>query len=116
VRQLGGATGTNLIVVWLQIRTQWHADTLTATQTADNHTVRDFLDKVGGSYEAAGLPRSLGDPLALDYLGRVVYAQAQTMGYQDSFLILAAVFVLALPLAWVLGRARRSATAMAPAE
>lgn len=116
VRQLGGATGTNLIVVWLQIRTQWHADTLTATQTADNHTVRDFLDKVGSSYETAGLPRNIGDPLALDYLGRVIYAQAQTLGYQDSFLILAAVFVLALPLAWVLGRARRPAPAMAPAE
>src|SRR5690606_11686864 len=66
VRQLGGAAGTNLIVVWLQIRTQFHAEALTATQTADNHTVRHFLNEVESSYEAAGLPSSLGDPLALD--------------------------------------------------
>lgn len=115
-RQLGGAAGTNLIVVWLQLRTMFHAEALTATQTADNNTVRQFLDTVGTSLESAGLSSALSDPMALDYLGKVVYAQALTMAYQDSFMILAIVFVLALPLAWVLGRVKRQAPVAAPAE
>jgi ABC-type sulfate transport system permease component len=71
---------------------------------------------VGTSLESAGLSSALSDPMALDYLGKVVYAQALTMAYQDSFMILAIVFVLALPLAWVLGRVKRQAPVAAPAE
>ena len=41
---------------------------------------------------------------ALLYLGRVVQAQAYTMGFRDSFLIVALVFTLALIPAWIGGR------------
>ena len=109
IRQLGGAAGTNLIVVWLQLRTSFHADLLATTQTAANATSQVFIGRVEGQLDSAGIPPALQYPLALDYLGKVVYAQAETIGFQDSFLILAAVFVLALLPAWVLGRAVRAA-------
>ena len=109
IRQLGGACGTNLIVVWLQLRTYFHSEVLTATQTAANDTSRVFLDSVGSRLGAAGIPPALHDPLALDYLGKVVYAQAQAMGFQDCFLILAIVFAVALVPALLLRRAGRSA-------
>lgn len=118
IRQLGGACGVNLIVVWLQQRTQFHSDVLTATQTASNATSEVFLGAVSAELGAAGLPPDLQRPMALDYLGKVVYAQASTMGFQDSFLMLALVFVLALVPAWMLGRAgrKRAAAGTAPAE
>jgi hypothetical protein len=44
---------------------------------------------------------------ALDYLGRVVYAQAHMLGFRDCFLIVTVVFILALIPAWLMGRKAR---------
>ena len=62
-------------------------------------------------------PRGLGagwamDPGALDYLGRVIYAQARTLGFQDAFFHICFAFVLALVPAWFLGRAGRRSPAV----
>ena len=46
LRQLGGATGTNLIVVWLQMQTLVYSDALTATQTVGNSTSGVLLESV----------------------------------------------------------------------
>ena len=40
------------------------------------------------------------------FLGRVIYAQAYTMGFRDSFVIIGLVFTLALIPAWIMGRVR----------
>ena len=107
IRQLGGATGTNLIVVWLQMRTARHGEFLTATQTPDNETTRELLRQFADKLGILGIPDGIRDPVALDFLGRVVLAQAEMFGFRDSFLALAVVFALALIPAWVLGRAGR---------
>lgn len=108
IRQLGGACGVNLIVVWLQQRTYFHSDVLTATQTAANGASEAFLGAVSAELAHAGLSPDVQMPFALDYLGKVVYAQATTMGFQDSFLMLALVFLLALIPAWLLGRTNKA--------
>ena len=106
IRQLGGAVGTNLIVVWLQLRTTFHAQGLTSTQTADNQTSREFLADVSVRLSQAAIPQELSSSVALDYLAKVVQAQALTFGFKDAFLALAAVFVLALIPAWIFARAK----------
>ncbi len=109
IRQLGGAVGTNLIVVWLQLRSSFHHDGLMATQTASNETSQELLDSVIGRFQEAGMPAGISDSLALDYLSGVVQAQALTLGFKDAFLALAVVFVLALIPTWVFSRARQHA-------
>jgi EmrB/QacA subfamily drug resistance transporter len=104
VRQLGGACGINAAVVALEIRTQFHGDALTATQTAGNATSRAFLDQVRDLLNAAGVPEALHTSGALHYLGEVIHAQARMMAFQDTFLLLSLVFVAALIPAWVLGQ------------
>lgn len=113
-RQLGGAVGTNVIVVWLQMRTNLHSDWLTATQTPGNETSLALLADVMQRLAEVGAPEAVRQGLALDFLGRVVWAQASTFGFQDAFLALAVVFLLALIPAWILGRAGRRAPAPAP--
>ena len=44
---------------------------------------------------------------ALHFLGRVIDTQAQTIGFQDGFMIIAVVFVAALLPAMMLGRERK---------
>ncbi len=107
IRQLGGASGTNLIVVWLQLRTHWHAEALAATQTAGNTASRSFLEAVGGQLGLAGLPDAARLSAALDYLGQVVHAQALAFGFRDCFLALGLVFVLAMLPAFNLARIPR---------
>jgi DHA2 family multidrug resistance protein len=105
-RQLGGAFGVNLLSVMLDRRTFFHSDTLTALQTAGNSATAELLRQVQGLLAQAGASPELQSAGALHYLGRVVHAQAYTMGFRDSFLITAVVFVLGLIPAWMIGRGR----------
>ena len=106
-RQLGGAFGVNLISVALDRRTFYHSDVLTSVQTAANSATADLLLRVLGLLAQAGAPPELQSAGALNYLGRVVHAQAYTMGFRDCFLFVAAVFVFGLIPAWIMGRASR---------
>jgi EmrB/QacA subfamily drug resistance transporter len=103
-RQLGGAFGVNLLSVTLDRRTYLHGDTLTATQTAANSATMEALARVQGLLAQSGLSPDQVNATALHYLGRVVHAQAYTLGFRDSFLLVALVFVLALIPAWIMGR------------
>ena len=104
-RQLGGACGINVLVVFLEIRTQFHSENLASTQTADNAATRELLGRVKEILAADGIPADMRDSLALDHLGRMVEAQANTLGFQDGFLLIVGVFICALVPAWILGRA-----------
>ncbi len=109
IRQLGGASGTNLIVVWLLMQTSVHGDAFTATQTAGNNASAVLLSGVSDLLTAAGLSEGVREGLALSYLSNVVLAQAESFAFQDCFLALAAVFAFAILPAWLLGQAQRHA-------
>ncbi len=105
-RQLGGAFGVNLLSVTLDRRTFFHSDTLTATQTPANSVTAELLRSIQALLAQAGVPDDLQSAGALHYLGRVIYAQAYTMGFRDSFLVVALIFTFALIPAWLMGRHR----------
>lgn len=105
-RQLGGAFGVNVLSVILDRRTFFHSDAMTSLQTAANSATADLLRQVEALLAQAGASPDLQSAGALHYLGRVVYAQAYTMGFRDSFLIVAIIFVLGLIPAWIMGRGR----------
>ena len=106
IRQLGGAFGVNIFVVIVESRTAFHSENLTATQTAANPSSREFLGKVETLLNEAGVPEAVQQPGALDFLGKVIHAQATTFGFQDGFLVVAILFVFALIPAWNLGRSK----------
>ncbi|HUP93621.1 MAG TPA: DHA2 family efflux MFS transporter permease subunit [Burkholderiales bacterium] len=111
-RQLGGAFGVNLLSVMLDRRTFFHSDTITAMQIAGNSGTTELLRNMQALLAQAGVPPDLQASGALHFLGRVVYAQAYTMGFRDSFLITAVAFTLGLIPAWIMGRgAMRAARA-----
>ena len=105
-RQLGGALGINTLVAWLEIRTQFHSDALTATQVADNAATRELLEQTSRLLAEGGIAESMRQALALDHLGQMIQAQADTLAFQDGFRLVALVFLVALIPAWVLGRSR----------
>src|SRR3546814_2500910 len=86
VRMLGGACGVNLLVVFLEMRTRFHAEALTATQSFANATSRELLGSVEGILAQTGVSEAHQLPGALHYLGQMVYAQASALAFQDTFL------------------------------
>jgi EmrB/QacA subfamily drug resistance transporter len=110
-RQLGGAFGVNLLSVALDRRTFFHSDTLTSLQTSANSATLELLRTMQGLLARGGVPEDLQMAGALHFLGRVIHAQAYTMGFRDSFLMVAVVFTLALVPAWIMGRSAGAAPA-----
>jgi DHA2 family multidrug resistance protein len=110
IRQLGGSCGVTALVVFIEQRTQFHADAMTATQTAGNSATVELLDKVRELLAQAGVSEDVLGSGALHYLGQVIEAQASARGFSDGFLITAVVFMLAIIPAWNLGKARRNGT------
>jgi EmrB/QacA subfamily drug resistance transporter len=104
-RQLGGAFGVNLLSVTLDRRTFFHSDAMTSLQTAANSGTTELLRQLKMLLGQGGLPPELQSSAALHYLGQVVYAQAYTMGFRDSFLLVAIIFTVGFIPAWIMGRA-----------
>jgi EmrB/QacA subfamily drug resistance transporter len=108
-RQLGGAFGVNLLSVMLDRRTFLHSDALTSLQTPANGATHELIVTMENLLAHAGVAEDLQRPGALYFLGKVVHAQAYTMGFRDSFLVVGIVFLLALIPAWIMGGARARA-------
>ena len=87
----GGAIGINALVVLLDQRTQIHSEAFTATQTSANPITLELLDNVARVLGEEGFPELLRSPVALNYLGDMVHAQANTFGFQDAFSAIAIV-------------------------
>ena len=102
-RQLGGAFGINTLVALLERRTEFHVDAMAATQSADNAAMREMLSHARDLLAPSGLPEATYDLLALDHLGRMIAAQASTIAYQDGFLLVTSIFVVALLPTWSIG-------------
>ena len=95
-----------MTAVTIEMRTAYHADFLTATQTSSKGPTAEMLDKVRDLLNAGGVPSPADSAMALDYLGRVLYAQANTFAFHDSFRQIAVIFALTLIPAIILGRSR----------
>ncbi len=104
IRQLGGASGTNMIVVWLQMQHAGHAQAFNATQSPDNPATRELMSRLDDQLAGAGLGEGGAEAMTADFLARTVDAQALGLAFQDCFLALGVVFLIAVGPALLLGR------------
>lgn len=103
-RQLGGGMGIAVLVATLETRTSFHAQALTATQTPANGTSEEALTAVKGLLAGTGVPETLLQGHALSFLGEIIYANAYMFGFQDVFLVLGFITLIATIPAWFLKR------------
>ncbi len=96
VRQLGGALGVNLLSIALERRTQFYADSFTAAQHTGNSMTASLLHEMNNLLAQAGVPEAIRQAGAVHFLGEVIYQQANKLGYRDSFLLVAIIFLIAL--------------------
>jgi MFS transporter, DHA2 family, multidrug resistance protein len=106
-RQLGGAFGVTLLSVSLDRDTLFYSNRLASMETAANSSTAELLQSMERILAQAGASVDVQTAGALHFLGKVVYAQAYTLGFRDCFMLLTLIFVLALIPAWVMGRKAR---------
>ncbi|MCK9215864.1 MAG: DHA2 family efflux MFS transporter permease subunit [Rhodoferax sp.] len=102
MRQLGGAFGVSLLSAATEMRFAFHADALTATQTAGTGTTLDLINGVGSLDGVWGVPGTQILAGALNYLGQMIAAQAQSLAYGDGFALVGIVCCIGiLPALWM---------------
>jgi len=110
MRQLGAAIGTSGLVVFLEMRIPFHSDAFAATLGGASQISRDTQAQIVRLLTEAGVPEAVRGPGALHYLAEMIYAQATTAGYQDTFLVLACVSFAGAAPAWLMAQRRRRRT------
>jgi MFS transporter, DHA2 family, multidrug resistance protein len=114
-RQLGGGMGIAVLVAILETRTSFHANGLTATQTASNSTSMELVGMVTRMLSETGIPEIFRQGEAVAFLSKVVYSNAYMFGFQDVFLTLAGItFVAMIPAFFVKRPATRLAAMPTP--
>ena len=91
----------------MERRGEFHADALTATQISSNSATTEYVQRAGELLFGSGHHQELTDLLALEHLSQVVKSQANTMAFQDGFMMIAMVFIFAMLPAWVMSRSNR---------
>jgi MFS family permease len=109
IRQLGGAFGINLLVAFFEVRTQFHADALAATQDWGNATTARLIVQVEQLMQKTGLPFQQQKAGAYEYLGTIVHAKAEMLAFSDTFIVVGLVGLIALVPAAMLSRSQRRA-------
>ena len=104
---LGGSCGINSLVVVLERRVEFHSDAFTSTQTSANTATRELIGSVHGLLNEGGIPHGMRDSVALDYLGEVVSAQANTLGFQDGFVAVGLISLCSIVPVMLLRRNQR---------
>jgi hypothetical protein len=107
MRQLGGAFGINLLVAFFEVRTRFHADALTATQSWDNNVTQRLLVQVQQLLQKSGLPLQQQKAGAYEYLSAILNAKAQMLAFSDTFIVVGVVALIALIPAAMLSRSQR---------
>lgn len=103
IRQLGGAVGVSLLSVYLEQQTTIYAAAFNDLQTG-SHMVSDTLGQISVLLSRTGmvddLTQALRPPEAYHFFSNMLAAQAQVMGFRESFLLVATVFFAAIVPAW----------------
>ncbi|MBV9946201.1 MAG: DHA2 family efflux MFS transporter permease subunit, partial [Myxococcales bacterium] len=103
-RQLGGSIGIAILTTLLARREQFHRSVLVEKLVSDAPAVQARVDALAGGLLAKGMTAPEAHTKALALLDGNVSAQAAVMSFADTFTATAALFVMVLPLLFLLGK------------
>ena len=96
IRMLGGAMGVNCLAIVLETRTARHVDFFTATQISETDATAGVLYRVVDLLAQHGLTYSEKWSYAYVYLGRMIAGQADSLSFQDAYMVLTIGFAVAI--------------------
>ena len=110
-RNLGGSIGLALLGVFIDRRTEFHADVVRESATANSVLLQERL-----AGQAAVFTERSGDAIhsngqAIDQLALQIHQQAMVMTYSDCFWVLGVGLIVLMPMVFILRRPAPPATA-----
>ena len=84
----------NVLSVVLARRTEFHVDSLRATQVADNSATSELLLRLQERWAAAGWSPFEQSSMSMHYLMESIRSQATMLAFKDSFLVASLVFII----------------------
>ncbi len=106
IRMLGGALGVGCLAIVLETRMMFHSDAVTSTQTSLTGVTGEMLFDIVDLLARGGVSAAEQWPYAYLYLGEVIAARADSMAFQDGYMVLAAGFAVATACALTLARSK----------
>jgi len=104
MRNIGSSVGTSMVTTLLARRSQFHQDVLVGYARPDNPNFQNALDGLTQTltHSGVGLTEARGQALARIY--QAVQAQASSLAYIDTFMVLAVASTIMVFLAFTLKR------------
>jgi DHA2 family multidrug resistance protein len=99
-RQLGGSLGISVLSTLLDGRADVHRAALASGVSALEPATVSGLSRLTASLQYSGLSPEAAQAGAAAVLARSLEAHAQIAAFQDAYLVLIALFVVAIPATW----------------
>lgn len=114
-RQLGGSFGIAIIGTYLTNHAAYHRANLSAHINLSNPAVQERQQAIIANLVAHGMSPAAAKNATLGILSQTVGVQAQTMAFDDAFLLILAVFVFVTPAVLLLRKPKAGGGAAAGA-
>ncbi len=110
MRQIGGSFGIAVLNTYIVNMTAFHRANLVGSLYAGSTNLQDRLGGLTAAFMSRGYSPEAARGVAVGFLNQTVQAQAQTMSYNNAFILLGLTFLMALPAVFIMRRARPSAS------
>jgi DHA2 family multidrug resistance protein len=110
-RNIGSSMGISFVTTWVTRRSQFHQSILVSHVTASNPMSREALEQITGFLQHSGTDHITATHQAGALIYRSLEQQAALLSYVDVFRIMGILFLIVIPLVFLMKRPHRSSTA-----
>jgi DHA2 family multidrug resistance protein len=110
-RNIGSSMGISFVTTWITRRSQFHQSILASHITATNQMSRQAMDQITGFLQHSGTDHITARHRAGALIYRTMQQQAALLSYVDVFRIMGALFLLVIPLVFLMKRPHHASSA-----
>jgi len=110
-RNIGSSMGISFVTTWITRRSQFHQSILSANITASSRMGREAMEQISGFLQQSGIDRVTARREAGALIYRSLEQQAALLSYVDVFHIMGYLFLMVIPLVFLMRRPHRQTAA-----